>query len=288
MTLFVGIVDFVVVMSFCVVMSMLERRTMALQQQRDGPVCVGWWGVVQPVVDGGKLLVLNVVITDSVWRVVLALSCVFVVLVCGVCVCWCVLAYCACYMCGPEVLFVILCSFIAASIGEMFQGVASVSRFAVIAVMRMFGLDLVCDMLWLLVLIVCGSCLSYCWVHLGWVGGSIVWTEGLLFAVGLLVLLFLLIGLCPPLQLVCECEPELVCGWCVDYGGFLFMCSWLALSCKLIALLMYLCLGLLLCSGGLCVEFRCVVFVLAYVQGGVLSVGVFTYRYDQVFSVVVM
>jgi len=64
-----------------------EEAAANQQQQRDGPVCVGWWGVVQPVVDGGKLLWLHVVITDSVWRVVLALSCVFVVLVCGVCVC---------------------------------------------------------------------------------------------------------------------------------------------------------------------------------------------------------
>lgn len=87
MTLLCGMLDFVLVMGFCVGLSIMERRTMALQQQRDGPVCVGWWGVVQPVVDGGKLLVVSVVVTDSLLRVVVCATLLFVAFVCGVCVC---------------------------------------------------------------------------------------------------------------------------------------------------------------------------------------------------------
>lgn len=71
------------------------------------------------------------------------------------------------YLCGPEVLLVVWLCIIAAGIGELLVAWGSLSRYAVIAVMRMYGLDLVCDGLWLLVLVVCGSCLSYCWVHLG-------------------------------------------------------------------------------------------------------------------------
>lgn len=81
-----------------------------------------------------------------------------------------------------------------------------------------------------------------------------MWTEGLEFGVGLCSLLVLLSCELPPFALVCECEPELVCGYYVDLGGFLFMCSWIAAGFGLIVMLQYVYLGMLTCSGGLDVE----------------------------------
>lgn len=59
------LIDFIVLLVMVVVASMIERRSMANVQKRDGPVCVGVHGIGHPLLDATKLIVQLVSITDS-------------------------------------------------------------------------------------------------------------------------------------------------------------------------------------------------------------------------------
>nr|APQ44785.1 NADH dehydrogenase subunit 1 [Diplonema papillatum] len=230
------LVDAVAMLACAVVLSTMERRCMSSLHNRDGPVSWGLSGVLQPLADGGKLLLKSyttaaVEYRAQVW-VVLGL------LIASAIAGGSVLSssYCSYYLlCDLAVLHLTI-SVLLHSMVEVHLARMQHSKYSVLASVRLYHAVLLCEVLWahaiLCMLCVVSSSSTGATLH----SSTTALGMAAPAALGTYVLITLLELSIHPYD-VLECEPELVSGYYVDLGGVSFMVVYLAegiLACCLV------------------------------------------------------
>lgn len=203
--------------------TLAERKVMASIQRRIGPNVVGYWGILQPFADALKLIVKEICIPSTSHKFVFLFSPFF-------CLLFSLISWFPLIL-NPFVPITslnygILLSLIISSIsvyGIFLAGWSSNSKYAILGAFRGIGqfisYEIVVTLIMLPIILFSGS-LNYSFVIL-----NQILTIWYIFPLFPLAVCFLICSLAEtnriPFDLV-EAEAELVAGYNVEYGGFLF------------------------------------------------------------------
>jgi len=147
------------------------------------------------------------------------------------------MAYCSYWsLCSSCLLHVVLCT-LCHSVCEVHIAQTQQSKYATLACIRLYGMLLVAELLWITVILTC-LCMNMI---------SSISYDALSSScsnIGVVSMCtYVLVGLIEtsvhPYD-VLECEPELVSGYYVDYGGVVFMLIYLSEGILVSCLLLYL------------------------------------------------
>ena len=208
--------------------TVLDRKVMASMQRRKGPDVVGFWGLLQGVVDGVKLLLKDIILptTSNKFLFIFAPIYTFAISLIG----WAVIPYDFSVVVADlnlGILFIYAMSALGVY-GVIIAGWASNSKYAFLGSMRsaaqMISYDVSLGFIILIVVLFTGSANLTDIVE----AQTEVWFISILFPVFLVAVVSILAETNRvPFDLV-EAEAELVAGYNVEYSGMLFALFFLA------------------------------------------------------------
>nr|QHQ98703.1 NADH dehydrogenase subunit 1 [Sulcionema specki] len=271
----------VILLVLAVVVSMLDRRTMASVHQRDGPISWGVLGVVQPIVDGAKLFIKGTPNVLGVHPVLLVLSTAMLMAVCVLLHAMITITISHVRMHHNYMLVFMMVVLTLHTILEILSGVLSLSRYAYLTVIRIVVLALTIEILWLVMLLLCYTVGSLSGMHLTIVSGYSTGHHP--FMVCILFMIVMMEVTIHPYDVV-ECEPEMVCGYYVDYGGVYFTVIYLVECFLMVVLWLLLALSLVNTGGGTVCHAILKIWMV-YIVGTTFRWSVIRYRMDMLVGV---
>jgi NADH-quinone oxidoreductase subunit H len=202
--------------------TLAERKLMGSIQRRKGPDVVGFWGFLQPMADGLKLILKELIfpLRASIFLFIVGPLLVFVLSALG----WITIPF------GWGAIFnnlslAVLYNFITASLnvyGLILSGWASNSRYAYLggvrATAQMISYELVFGMINVIIILITGS-FNYSDIIISQMG---MWNIFPLFPVFILFLIIMLAETNRTPFDLAEAEAELVAGYNVEYSSIMF------------------------------------------------------------------
>lgn len=284
------IICFIVGLLICIAFyTLAERKLMGAIQRRKGPDVVGFWGLFQPLADGLKLLIKEVIIPKRADRILFMSgpSVVFVMSLCG----WVVIPQSLEVVIANtnlDIFFTFVCSGLTVY-GLILSGWASNSRYGFLATIRavaqVISYELTLSMVNLIISLFTGG-FSYTEIVYA---QETVWFILPLFPLALIYIIIMLAETNRTPFDLAEAEAELVAGYNVEYSGMMFALFFLGeyanmLLLSIIFVIYFLAGWLSFCglSGFILFIFKIIFITLIFIW---IRATLPRYRYDQLMMI---
>nr|ATQ37458.1 NADH dehydrogenase subunit 1 [Diplonema ambulator] len=231
------LLDIIALLAYAVVLSSYERRCMAMLHMRDAPTCWGALGLLQPLADGGKLLLkawVTPAVGDSILTGIMLAALVSASMLVGCANAPCSTAYYAlCHVAWIHIAIFLLTH----STIEIWLAAQQGSKYAILAMGRLLHVFYGVEVLWVVLFSTCmlsGVVLSADTIYIHCTASL-----GIAALPSMLLLLCISMLECSlhPYDIL-ECEPEIVSGYYVDHGAVAFMLLYLAEGILMVSLLL--------------------------------------------------
>jgi NADH-quinone oxidoreductase subunit H len=284
------IICFIVGLLICIAFyTLAERKLMGAIQRRKGPDVVGFWGLFQPLADGLKLLIKEVIIPKRADRILFMSgpSVVFVMSLCG----WVVIPQSLEVVIANtnlDIFFTFVCSGLTVY-GLILSGWASNSRYGFLATIRavaqVISYELTLSMVNLIISLFTGG-FSYTEIVYA---QETVWFILPLFPLALIYIIIMLAETNRTPFDLAEAEAELVAGYNIEYSGMMFALFFLGeyanmLLLSIIFVIYFLAGWLSFCglSGFILFIFKIIFITLIFIW---VRATLPRYRYDQLMMI---
>jgi NADH-quinone oxidoreductase subunit H len=284
------LICFIVGLLICIAFyTLAERKLMGAIQRRKGPDVVGFWGLFQPLADGLKLLIKEVIIPKRADRILFMSgpSVVFVMSLCG----WVVIPQSLEVVIANtnlDIFFTFVCSGLTVY-GLILSGWASNSRYGFLATIRavaqVISYELTLSMVNLIISLFTGG-FSYTEIVYA---QETVWFILPLFPLALIYIIIMLAETNRTPFDLAEAEAELVAGYNIEYSGMMFALFFLGeyanmLLLSIIFVIYFLAGWLSFCglSGFVLFIFKIIFITLIFIW---VRATLPRYRYDQLMMI---